>query len=120
MFCVFLYFEVPIPYCFLFAVYVDDLISSLRQCGGGVNIGYLFVGCIVYADNIALQSLSFSGLQKLMHVCEEYGILWDIKFNPAKSQVTCFGPGSKSFCAIHLNGSAITVADKVKYLGVFF
>jgi len=28
---------------FLFAIYVDDLISSLRQCGYGVNIGNLFV-----------------------------------------------------------------------------
>jgi len=35
-----------------------------------------------------------------MHVCKKYGILWDIKFNPAESQVTRFGPGSKAFVLV--------------------
>ena len=44
----------------------------------------------VSADDIALLSVSCFGLQKLIHVCEEYGAQWDIKFNPVKSQVTSF------------------------------
>ena len=105
---------------FLFAVYVDDLISNLRQSGYGVYIGKLFVGCVVYADDIALLSVSCFGLQKLMDVCEKYGILWDITFNPAKSQIACFGPKSTSICNILLNGHVVTIVDKVKYLGVYF
>jgi len=85
---------------FLFAIYVDDLISSLRQCGYGVNIGNLFVGCVVYADDIVLLSVSCFGLQKLMDVCESYSGLWDIKFNPAKSQVVRFGSENNQFCDI--------------------
>jgi len=54
----------------LFAIYVDDLICSLRRCGYGVNIGNLFVRCVVYADDIVLLSVSCSGLRKLMDVCE--------------------------------------------------
>jgi len=38
----------------LFAIYVDDLISKLRQSGYGLHIGSLFIGSILYADDIAL------------------------------------------------------------------
>jgi len=42
---------------FLFAIYVDSLISDLRQSGYGLYIGTLFVGCVVYADDIVLLSV---------------------------------------------------------------
>ena len=96
----------------MFAIYVDDLISSLRQCGYGVYTGNLFVGCVVYADDIVLLSVSCFGLQKLMDVCESYSGLWDIKFDPAKSQVVRFGSGNNQFCDIYLNGSVVPVVDK--------
>jgi len=54
-----------------------------------------------------------------MNVCESYSGLWDIKFNPAKSQVVCFGFGNNQFCDIYLNGCAVAMVDKVKYLGVY-
>ena len=41
-----------------------------------------------------------------------YRGLWDIKFNPAKSQVVRFGSGNNQFCDIYLNGSAVPVVDK--------
>jgi len=37
----------------------------------------LFLGCVVYDDNIVLLSVSCFGLQKLIDVCEDYGGLWD-------------------------------------------
>ena len=53
---------------FLFAIYVNDLIDKLRQSGFGLYVGSLFVGCILYADDIAIALLSCScyGLQKLI------------------------------------------------------
>ena len=102
------------------AIYVDDLISSLRQCDYSVYIGNLFVGCVVYADDIVLLSVSCFGLQKLMDVCETYSGLWHIKFSPAKSQGVCFGSGNNQFCDYYLNGCAVAMVDKVKYLGVYF
>ena len=41
---------------FLFAIYVNDLIDKLRQSGFGLYVASLFVGCILYADDIALLS----------------------------------------------------------------
>jgi len=60
--------------------------------------------------------VSCFGLRKLIDVCEDYGGLWDIKFNPVKSQVTCFGFGNNCFCDIYLNGSAVALVDKVNIL----
>jgi len=71
---------------YLFTLYVDDLIKKLRSSGYGLHIRSLFVGCILYADDIVLVSPSCFGLQKLHNICEQFASNWDIKFNPDKSQ----------------------------------
>ena len=70
------------PFCVL---YVDDLIGELRNSGYGIYIGRLFVGCILYADDILLLSFSCYDLQSMLNVCVEFGSKWDILFNLAKS-----------------------------------
>ena len=44
-----------------------------------------FAGCLLYADDIVLLSPTCRGLQKLITACEQYGRLWDLKFNSLKS-----------------------------------
>ena len=39
------------------------------QSGYGIKIGSLFVGCILYADDIVLLSSSCVGLQQLINKC---------------------------------------------------
>ena len=71
-------------------IYIDDLIAQLKQSGHGIYIEQLFVGCVCYADDIALQPLlsaSCYGLQKLVDICRSYNISWDIKYNPLKSRL---------------------------------
>jgi len=60
---------------YLFAIYIDDLIAQLKQSGHGIYIEQLFVGCVCYADDIALLSASCYGLQKLvdMHYAVHMG-----------------------------------------------
>ena len=41
--------------------------------------------CLLYADDIVLLSPTCHGLQKLITACEQYGRLWDLKFNSLKS-----------------------------------
>jgi len=50
------------PYFFYF--YMDDLIKKLRQSGHGIHVGTVFVGCILYANNIVLPFGNCYGLQK--------------------------------------------------------
>jgi len=57
----------------LFALYVDDLVSQLKDSGYGIHVGSLFVGCVLYADDIVLLSAFCDGLQKLVNICGTYG-----------------------------------------------
>ena len=67
------------------------MLNELRISGYGVYIGRLFVGAIAYADDICIVSCSCYVLQKMLDICAEYGITWDIRFNPAKSQLMTIG-----------------------------
>jgi len=103
----------------LFALYIDGVISELKLSGHGVHIGSLFIGCVLYADDIVWLSASCHGLQQLVNICNVYGTKWDIKFNPLKGQVITFG-GQNPCCQIMLNSNQKTWVNKVKYLGVHF
>jgi len=83
-----------------------------------VLICRLFIGCVLYADDILLMSPSCRGLQNLVSICERHGLKWDIKFNPCKSQVTTFGGSNPSNMCINLAGTAVQWSNKVKYLGL--
>ena len=56
---------------------VPELIR-LKNSDYGICIGQVFVGCVLYADDIALLSASCYGLQKLVTMCKLYGEAWDI------------------------------------------
>jgi len=105
---------------YLFAIYVDDLISLLRRSGYALYIGRLYIGCLLYADDIVLLSPSCFGLRKLANICEDFGNQWDIKFNPLKSQLMTFGGNNPSSMTLSMNGVPLPWVSKVKYLGVSF
>jgi hypothetical protein len=48
----------------LFAVYVNDVIVKLSDSKLGCAVGDLYVGCIMYADDLVQISASLSVLQK--------------------------------------------------------
>jgi len=85
----------------------------------GIYIGSVFCGCILYADDIGLVLLSSScyGLQKMLDVCEQYGSLWDIKFNPSKSYACAFGGSHPSNINVTLADRPVKWVTRVKYLG---
>lgn len=105
---------------YLFAIYVDDLIDQIRKSGHGLRIGSVVIGCVAYADDIAVLSASCYGLQKIIDICDNFGHKWDIKFNPLKSQLMAFGTSNPDRCNIMLNGNQIPWASKVRYLGLYF
>jgi hypothetical protein len=105
---------------FLFSIYIDALIDSLRQSNYGIFISDVFIGCILYADDIVLLSCTCGGLQKLVNICADYSVVWDIKFNSRKSLVCTFGGHCPQSRIILLNNTPLSWADGVKYLGCNF
>ena len=65
----------------LFNIYVDVLISELKNSGIGCHISNVFVGCIMYADDLLILSPSVVGLQYMLDICSGYGRTHDIIFN---------------------------------------
>ena len=103
----------------LFAIYIDDLIQDLRKSGYGSYIGRLFIGAIAYADNICLLSCFCTGLQKMLDICSMYGINWDIRFNPSKSQVMIIGGTASVNMTVCLSNKVVLWVSKVNYLGLY-
>ena len=69
----------------LFNIYMHDLLVKLREAGLGYYISDIFCGALFYADDIVLLSGSAVKLQAMLDICNEYGMIFDIKFNVDKS-----------------------------------
>lgn len=71
----------------LFNVYMNDLSDQLSLCSTGCLIGNSVINHLMYADDLAIVSPCSAGLQQLLKVCTQYGLVYDIKFNAKKSNV---------------------------------
>lgn len=105
----------------LFAVYVNDIIVQLRAKRLGCCIGDLYLGCVMYADDLILMSSSLTVLQKMIDVCvSEATSELDMSFNAKKSAIIRVGRRYKNECkAVKLCGTDIPYESSTRYLGVF-
>ena len=75
---------------------------------------------MAYCDDIILLSTSLKTLQILVDKCAEFGLKWNISFNPKKSCI--IHAGSKLYkdpqVKIKLYGNDLEIVDKTKYLGL--
>ena len=63
-----------------FAVYIDKLLSNLRESGHSCHINGVLFGAMIFADDIFLLSASRSGLQELVNICQEFVKSRNLKF----------------------------------------
>ena len=104
----------------LFNVYVDVLLVSLKSKGLGCHINNIFVGCLMYADDLILLSASVIDLQSMLMICECVGSNIGVNFNVSKCKNIIIGPmmyGTPT--PLLLAGRPIHWVDKVKYLGLW-
>jgi len=69
----------------LFAVYANDIIVALSESGAGCYYDNMFVGCVMYADEILLLSASLCDLQLMISICCEELDELDMRLNLKKS-----------------------------------
>ena len=101
-----------------FAVYIDDMIILLRKCGVGCYLIDLFIGCILFADDLALLAPSRTALQKLITICESYCSKFCLTFNAKKSKIMIFGRADfTNVKPLHLNNANVDFITEWKYLG---
>jgi hypothetical protein len=104
----------------LFSVYVDQLSVFLMKSKVGCFINSVCFNHIFYADDLCLLAPSAIALQKLVNTCHDYGMEFDITYNPLKSVCMVFKPkGYMLYCpVVKLGGEPIEYVNSVKYLGV--
>ena len=52
---------------FLFCVYLDDILGSMKKCIYGCKVGINLINCIAYADDVVLMAPTATGLQHLLN-----------------------------------------------------
>ena len=104
----------------LFNLYMDDLSRQLGGCRTGCMIGNTVINHFMYADDLAIIFPSSAGFQRLLNICTEYGVKFDVKYNAKKSVVMiCRTKEDRklNFPVFHLSGQDLSVCNSTKYLG---
>ena len=65
----------------LFYYYTDNLITEIVRNNIGCKVGTVFIGILVYADDIILLSPSKQGLQFLIDTCSSYAERHNLVFS---------------------------------------
>ena len=67
----------------IFNIYIDDLSLTLSKSNPGCHLGGRCVNHIAYADDLCILSMSSSGIQNLLNICEkcesQRGIIYNSK-----------------------------------------
>ena len=109
----------------LFCVYLDTLLSQLRDAGVGCHLGGVFLGAYGYADDVTLLAPSRQGLQSMLRICEEFAVSHSMQFStdpvPAKSKSKCLffsrTRSSNDIDNVILNGNKLPWVTTAKHLG---
>jgi hypothetical protein len=106
--------------CWLFNIYVNELIIKLEESGLGCYLHGVYAGCILYADDILLLSGSLIKLQLMLDLCYSFGYDNDLTFNAKKSAFLAFGVlfEKASGVDMFIGGERINWVTECNYLGV--
>ena len=106
----------------LFAIFINDIVDKVQSANVGCYISTICASIFLYADDILLIAPTVTGLQTLLHVCENELIIIDMQLNVNKSMCMRFGPrfDCEVVELISLSGSVLKWVDSCRYLGVFF
>ena len=74
----------------LFNIYMDKLTIVLNSSGIGGYLGNVFLNHLCYADDLCLISLSSTGMQQLLTICQNYAVNHQLLYNGPMSYSLCF------------------------------
>ena len=113
----------------LWGIYILPLILKLRQQGVGCHIGEVFLGALLYADDIILLSPSRHAASMMLRTCEEWsnksGISFSTDPTPAKSKSKIMVTGTNSnnlgrLSPLPLYGVNLPFVERIDHLGHVF
>ena len=102
----------------LIAVYLDDLVTGLKDLGVGCHWDVCFVDAVGYADDVALHACS-SSLCIMLRFCEKFASMHGLTFYASKTQLIHFGTQQSHTCSvlIYFSDNQLSFLDAVLHLG---
>ena len=102
-----------------FIVYIDELIILLQECGVGCYVGHQFFGALGSADDLTLLAPSPNALRKLLLICEQFGVDFDILYNGKNTKCMLFVGKGLNYCIpnIMFCGALLKWSSEVTHLG---
>ena len=104
----------------LFNVFIDQLLTTLKESGTGVRIGTYIFNSVAYADDITLFASTIPGLQRLIDTCHLYSKQWLFRYGIKKTKCMVIGRCPFREPSWSLNGHPIENVDALEVLGVTF
>ena len=109
----------------IWTIYVEELISELRGKGIGCTMAGVFVGAVVFADDVALLAPNKTAMSQMLKVCEDFATRNNVVFstdpNPVLSKSKCMymtGKENQSYPApLFLNGKQLPWVRHATHLG---
>ena len=100
----------------------DSVLQLLRKFGLGCHVGNVFVGALIYADDLTLLSPSLIYMQIMLDVCSETLNNMGLQFNIDKCVAVVFGKfiGKSSYKNLVLYDNVLLRSADLHYLGVQF
>jgi hypothetical protein len=103
----------------LFNIYLDELLSRLKENGAGCHIGRTWCGSLSYADDVVLLSPSLCGIKEMLNICKEYAMEYKMLFNASKSKLIVLSDDQlQAIPPIHFMGGVIAQVQVDKHLGI--
>ena len=85
----------------------------------GCHMYNMFVGALMYADDLILISASLYDLQTMLDVCNSVGCDLDINFNPSKSHCIAIGPNYNiPLASLSIGKFKLSWVNRIDYLGI--
>ena len=84
----------------LWAVYADGVLVLLRQSGLGCYVAGVWMGAVMYADDLALLATNRTMLSKMLALVVEHGASLNLIFSSCQDVQKC-----KSFCIFFTGGT---------------
>ena len=106
----------------LFAIFIDDIVFSVKTTNAGCYVSFLCCSIFLYADDILLIAPTITALQLILNACELELLDLDMRVDVKKSACIRFGPRYNFECSeiISSFGGSIKWVESCRYLGVFF
>ena len=103
----------------LFAVYLDNLLKTLKQRNIGCKICNTYLAVFRYADDFTLLCLSLTGLKEMLNTCEVYTKEYNNLFNAKISKLMYFGRNNINTNDVMSmsNDTMINLIEQCTYLG---